>query len=508
MAYEVHLGTNTKMDVGALSRLADPDVRFLVGSDVWTVLEERRRILLERMAQGNTSIYGANTGVGAMKAYRVPRNAAEAFNNRLMRDHAAGFGPLLDRRLARLMMAIRIVELAQGGSGISVTAYRTLSDAYNAGLTPVVPTLGSMGEGDVTLLAHMGYALQGHGRMWRPDGRIVAAGHALKSSGIPKLRLQARDGLALIGSNAYAAALVIEALSVWRRVRHAAVPVAALSFIAWRANPSALLEQVLRLVSPAVAGVGHEIWSWLADTPLTPRDIQDPLSWRCTPHVLGAADQAAQQLAHSVESLVQTPRDNPVVLSTGDVLSNGNFDVTELVLGVDTLRNALVRVIAQQAQRVAKLLNHHYSGLTPGLAHRFGDAGLGLLDFNVSALVTEAQSLAQGPLLQWGEVAAGVEDYGTMVSAASLRLLNLVGVWQTMTATEWVTAARGVEIQKIGVVGPLADIAQMVDPLERHSHLTPHERMHRMEETIARGALPNASFHPSVDTASGGPTPA
>lgn len=486
MTYEGQLETTTHLDVDSLSQLADFTARLVIGSDVWALLKKRRQILLDCMEPGNTPIYGANTGVGAMKTHRVPLDGAGAFNDRLIRDHAAGFGPFLDVRLSRLVMALRIIELAQGGSGISLSAYQTLVDVYNAGLAPAMPSMGSVGEGDITLLAHMARALQGKGKMWSRDGHLVSAHRALKQAGIQKLVPQARDGLALIGSNAYTASLIIEALRRGRQVRDAAVPIAALSWLAWRANPTSLREDVLRRVGPRVAAVGRELWSWIADTPVTPRDIQDPLAWRCAPHVLGAADQATRELETAVEALVQSPRDNPVVLSTGDVVSNGNFDATDLALRIDGLRGALVRVIAQQAQRTAKLLNHHYSGLNPGLAHRFGDAGLGLLDFNVSGLVAEAQLLAQGPLIQWGDVAEGVEDYGSMASVAAMRLLNLMSIWQTLTATEWVVAVRGIEVQHIDVRGTLAHLVQMGSSGKRSS-ASPYESVKRLEKRLADG---------------------
>lgn len=488
MKYEALLQTTTRLDIGSLSRLAESTARFVIGSDVWALLEERRQILLDRMAQGGTPIYGANTGVGAMKTYRLSLDGVGAFNDRLVRDHAAGFGPFVDVRLSRLAMAVRIIELAQGGSGISLPAYQTLVAVYNAGLAPTIPSLGSVGEGDITLLAHMARALQGTGKMWKPDGRLVSADRALKAAGIPKLVLQARDGLALIGSNAWTASLVIEALCLWRSVRDAAVPITSLSWLAWRANPASLQEEVLGRVGPDVAAVGREVWSWMVDTPMTPRDIQDPLAWRCAPHVFGAADQMARELGALVETLVHSPRDNPVVLATGDVVSNGNFDATDLALRIDGLRGALVRVMGQQAQRTAKLLNHHYSGLTPGLAHRFGDAGLSVLDFNVSALMTEAQLLAQGPLMQWGDVAEGIEDYGSLASVAAVRLLKLIRIWQTLTATEWVVAARGIAVQKIGVRGTLSNLAHMGSTSQKLS-ATPYENVQRLEKKIADGGV-------------------
>ncbi len=487
MAYGAELHRDNRMSLDQLIALSDPDAHLTVGQDVWDLIKERRHYLTKHMAI--EAIYGANTGVGSMKTYRPSPHQIGAFNDRLIRDHVAGFGRTLDRRVARLMMAVRIIELAQGGSGISPGAYQALVDAYNAGLTPVVPMQGSLGEGDITLLAHMAYALKGQGKMWRSSGRCINAARALKEAGLTKLRLEARDALALMGSNAYTAAVVIDVLDTWRQVRDAAIPVLALSWVAWRANPNSLKEKALSLVSSFVAQVGREVLAWIADTAPTPRDIQDPLSWRCAPHVMGALDRAAGELKAAVESLVQQPRDNPVILDDTDIVSNGNFDATDLSIRIDAVRNALARVVGQQAQRVTKLLNHHYSGLAPGLAHPYGDAGLGLLEFNVSALMTEVQWLSQGPLMQWGDVAEGVEDYGSLASVSALRLQQLIGLWKTMTATEWITAGHAIRTQNIGVVGPLGACYEYTVYSEGTSAVTPYDRVRRMEKVIATGAI-------------------
>ena len=493
MTFEIDVTKDSHLDARALIGLSDPAARLRIERGIVERLGERREMLLRCLHADGPPIYGASTGVGAMKTYRVPEAAVRGFNRRLVRDHATGFGPLLRSEVARLALGIRIIELAQGGSGISPAVFAVLLAVYNAGLAPVMPALGSVGEADITLLAHLALSVQGKGRVWRADGRIVSAGRALKAAGIVPAKLEMRDGLALIGSNACMAAVVVTDLSDFRRIRDAAVLVTGLSWVAWRANPTALREEVLDLVSPQAAEMGQAIWSWIADTAVDPRDIQDPLSWRSAPHVLGVAEQAARELASAVERMVWAARDNPVVLGGGDVVSNGNFDATDVALRIDGLRGAVLRIMAQQAQRTAKLLNHHYSGLTPGLAAQYGDAGLGLLDFNVSALMVEAQAMAQGPLLQWGEVAEGIEDYGSMASVAAVRLLHLLDLWQTMTATEWAVAARAVRLQDMAVRGTLADYL-----LECPGGTPPYEQVRRLEERIAKGIVSPRGFAPNA----------
>lgn len=472
------LDISSVWSISDLMTLSQPASRMQVSAAVYNRLAIRRQRIEEHLAQAEP-LYGVTTGVGALKTYTIPQADLVGFNHRMVRDHAAGFGDPIDPTLSRLVMAIRLIELAQGGSGISPDTFTYLLECFNEGLVPVMPSQGSVGEADITILAHLGQMVMGQGRVWQ-KGRMVLASQALAQKNREPLTLKARDGLALMGGNSYSLALTVKALHEWRAVHGLATMGVAMSWAAWRANPHALRHDVLAEAGPQVADEANALIQWLQGTSINARAIQDPLSWRCVPQVHGAMREMARRLDVATLHDIYASRDNPLVLDAGDVVSNGNFDVTFLALNIDSLRSALVRVMALLAQRVAKLLNHHYSDLPSGLAPIHGDAGLGLLEFDVSAIMAEAEMLSRGPILQSGVVAEGVEDYGSMAPASAIRLQQMVGYWRRAVAIELTCAMQAIDLQRLTVGGPLTGIVTALDRVQKDL-ATPYERVNGVE---------------------------
>lgn len=482
MGQDIFLDVGVQLDIPVLSALCQKESRLRVSQSLVERLTQRRHIVESYINTPNQSVYGVTTGVGAMKTYQIPSDEIMAFNKRLVRDHAAGLGEPLDPETSRLMMAIRLIELTQGGSGISPETFAFLLSCYNHAIIPVVPQLGSVGEADITILAHMARMVIGEGKVWNGN-KHESTRAVLNRHGLVPITLKARDGLSLIGGNSYTMALAGRTLSRWLDIRRVSLAAVALSWIAWRANLSALRQDVLTAAGPETALVGNEVGRWLIDTSITPRDIQDPLSWRCVPHLYAAMDKVEKQMKEQLIHDIHAARDNPLVLEKGDVVSNGNFDITMLAISLDAARSAIFRVMALLSQRVAKLLTHHYSGLTPGLAHTYGDAGLGLLEFNVSALMAEAEMLARGPLIQMGTVAEGVEDYGGLAPVAARRLTELMNYWEMGIATELVCAVQGIEIQTLPVGPTMRPIVDGIKKLESSDGLaSPYDRVLHVQE--------------------------
>src|ERR1035437_1738360 len=200
--------------------------------------DRARAAIVALLARGD-DLYGVTTGVGALRAYRVPKNNREQYSLSLLRSHACGAGRPLSVHLVRAAMATRANQIGAGGAGVARELLDVLGSALNAGLTPFMRELGSLGTGDLTNLADIGLALLGEGQVWRED-QLIDAGTALADAGLAPGRLGPRDGLAFMSSNAvsigHAALLVVDA----RRLLHAWLSVAALSFEAAAADPIAL----------------------------------------------------------------------------------------------------------------------------------------------------------------------------------------------------------------------------------------------------------------------------
>jgi len=189
--------------------------------------DRAREAVAALLARGD-ELYGVTTGVGALRAYRVPKNRRELYSLQLLRSHACGAGSPLPVTLVRAAMATRANQIGAGGAGVARGLLEAVVAALNAGLTPFTRELGSLGTGDLTNLSDIALALLGEGRVWRGD-ELVDAGSALADAGVPLGRLGPRDGLAFMSSNAvsigHAALLVVDA----QRLLDAWLSVAALS---------------------------------------------------------------------------------------------------------------------------------------------------------------------------------------------------------------------------------------------------------------------------------------
>ncbi|HZU25709.1 MAG TPA: aromatic amino acid lyase, partial [Bryobacteraceae bacterium] len=156
------------------------------------------RAVVERLAAGDDPVYAVNTGVGLLADVRVAPAALEQLQRNVVRSHAAGVGDPLTVPEVRAMMLIRANVLAAGCSGIRPVVAERLCDLLNRGVTPVVPSQGSVGaSGDLAPLAHMALVLIGEGEAWF-GGERLPGGEALRRAGIEPLTLGSKEGISLV----------------------------------------------------------------------------------------------------------------------------------------------------------------------------------------------------------------------------------------------------------------------------------------------------------------------
>ena len=322
------------------------------------------------LARGD-ELYGVTTGVGALRAYRVPEDERERYGLNLLRSHACGAGLILTVPVVRAAMATRANQIGAGGAGVTDELLDTLVGALNAGLTPFTRELGSLGTGDLTNLADVALALLGEGRVWRGDDLIDAA-QGLADAAIEPAHLGPRDGLAFISSNAfsigYAALLVVDA----RRLLDAWLTVAALSFEAAAADPVVLDPRLHsaahRPGQAAVAGRMRELIAGLEQRAREPGPlgIQDPYPFRAQPQVDGTVHDALRALEETVSHELNFAGENALIDPEQEVaLPNGNPHAAPLANAIDGLRTALASSAALIAARVSTLLDSGLTGLPP-----------------------------------------------------------------------------------------------------------------------------------------------
>jgi histidine ammonia-lyase len=442
-----------------------------------------RRVVEDAVASGRT-VYGVTTGFGDLVTVSIaPEDAAQLQVN-LLRSHAVGSGAPLAEEVVRGMVLLLAASLRRGRSGVREAVVALLLALLERGVTPVVPSRGSVGSsGDLAPLAHLGLVLIGEGEATY-GGERLPGGEALARAGLEPLTLQAKEGLALINGTHLMAAVGGLAVRAARRVLDAAVVAVALSLEAFKGSTvpfDARLQDVRP--QPGQARVAARLRELLAGSPVVKSHedcgrVQDPYTLRCAPQVLGAVADALDYVTGALERELNAVTDNPLIFpDEGDVLPGGNFHGQPLSLPLDHLALALCELASFSERRTFALLSPSYAGLPPFLTPRPGlSSGLMIAQYAAAALVNECQVLAHPAGAGSIPTSAGQEDFNSMGALAALKAMTCVQHAAHVVATELVCACQGLEFHRPlrstdALEGALARVRGYVPRLEEDRSL-------------------------------------
>ncbi len=397
----------------------------------WEVVE---RVAAERQ------VYGRTTGVGANRHDEVSAEAAPSHGLRLLRSHAGGVGAQLSADVVRATMAVRLNQLAAGGSGVHPRVLDALERAIGLGALPSLHRVGAIGTGDLTALAELGLTLAGE-RPW-------AVGTA------PPVALDTGDALALMSSNAATigeSALACHDLQLLLRASHA---VTALSFVALGGSPEAYAATVHEArPHPGQVRCAAEMRRLLGlDTsPGLGRRIQDPFGLRAFPQVQGAALDSLVQLEHVLTVELNARAENPLVaVEAGDVFHHAHFHTAHLALASDQARAAIHQVSALSAARLASLTEPAMTGLSPFLAAGPpGSSGLMILEYVAHDALAQVRQAAHPVTLGTAVVSRGLEDHASFSTQAARQATGVVEAFGQVLACELVAAVRALRMQDV-----------------------------------------------------------
>lgn len=419
---------------------------------------ERSRNRVERAASSREPVYGVSTGFGALAGTRVAPLRQPELQLALIRSHAAGVGAPVDAEVVRATMLLRARTLAMGMSGVRPVIAETLLAMLNQNVTPVVPRYGSVGcSGDLAPLAHIGLALVGEGDVIDAEGSCRPAAQAMRTAKVKPVKLETKEGLALInGTDGMLGMLALACADAERLFRTADVT-AAMSAEALlgtdRAFQARLHEvrphpgQVASAANLARLMSGSQI---VASHRHSGHSVQDSYSVRCSPQVAGAARDTLDFARRTAEVELGSTIDNPIVLESGEVESNGNFHGEPLAFAADFLAIAAAEVGSIAERRVDRLLDPHRSqGLPPFLAEEPGvNSGLMVAQYTAAALVAENRRLAAPASVDSVPTSGMQEDHVSMGWGAALKLRTVLDNLTSILAVELCAAARGQEMRQ------------------------------------------------------------
>ena len=398
---EVHGGPLSPADVILVAR---HDARVEVTAEARAAVD-RSRGHVERLAAGDQPAYGVSTGFGALATRHIPAEMRAKLQRSLIRSHAAGSGPEVEREVTRAMMLLRLRTLVSGHAGVRREVVEALAGLLNAGVAPVVPEHGSLGcSGDLAPLSHVALALMGEGQVRDRDGELRDAADALPAAGLAPVELAAKEGLALInGTDGMLGMLVLavfDLAQLWRVADlGAAMSVEALlatdrvfaaELMALRPHPGQQVsaENLRRLLDGSGIVASHR-------TPDCNR-VQDAYSLRCAPQVHGAARDSLNHAEMVASRELASAIDNPIVTTDGRVESNGNFHGAPVAYALDLLAIPVADVASMSERRTDRFLDvDRNQGLPAFLADDPGvDSGHMIAQYTQAGIVSELKRLA------------------------------------------------------------------------------------------------------------------
>jgi histidine ammonia-lyase/tyrosine ammonia-lyase len=343
----------------------------LTVSDALRVRVNRCQDFIERHRQDEDPIYGTTTGFGPLVGYEARPGTIDQGDNVVM-HLTAGHGPDLDRAVVRAAMLIRTWTLAQGRSGASMGLIDHLAAVLATDLYPAIPAVGSLGaSGDLVPLAYLAQALQGRGHAYVHAQRMPAD-QALTVAGLPSVRVGGREALALVNGTSVTTAAAGLAISSLLRSRRVAVLLTALLADVLGCTTAFADPHLLAAFGhPYARCVGAQIAALLDGcVPSPDRPLQEPYSIRCTPQLLGAAEDALVHARHVVGNDLTGISDNPLFFPEDDVVAHGgNFFGQPTAFAAD-LASLVATQMGNLAERQLDLLLDpaRNGGLPPMLA--------------------------------------------------------------------------------------------------------------------------------------------
>jgi histidine ammonia-lyase len=400
------------------------------------------RAVVQDVLAGGEPVYGLTTGVGERKAYLLDPAERQRFNHRLVLNHRIAQGDAAPADVVRGAMLCLANSYAKGVTGVRPELAELIVTLLNEGFAPPVRRLGSLGQGDLGPMADLAHGL------------ITRSGFEVAEN----------EGLALVSSNAFTTAWACLATADAEALLAVFDVAGALDLEAFGANLACLhpvIEQTRPF--PGLAATLHQLRLLLAGSylwqPGAARFLQDPLTFRCIPHIHGAARDALGYARNILHLELNSSQSNPVVVvpaenEPGRIVSVGNFDTGPLAAALDFLRIALAPVVTSANERAVKLLQAPYSGLPAGLAALSGspDDALAELATSGQAITVEARTLAHPVSYELASSVKGegIEDRATMAPLSARRLADMISLCARVVAIELVVAAQAIDLRAPG----------------------------------------------------------
>ncbi|MEM6712924.1 MAG: histidine ammonia-lyase [Pseudomonadota bacterium] len=466
---------------------------------------EAAAALVAKAASGTEAVYGVNTGFGKLANVKIAPEDTALLQRNLILSHCCGVGEPLDVPTTRLMMALKLLSLGRGASGVPLTTIHLLEGMLARHVTPVIPSQGSVGaSGDLAPLAHMAAVLLGEGEVVCGGERLPAA-VALQARGLSPVELGPKEGLALINGTQFSTACAL--VGLWKAFDNAAASVltSCLSTDAIMGSTAPLQDAIHTLRGhPGQIAVAQAQRVLLSGSQIRESHrtgdtrVQDPYCIRCQPQVTGAALDLLHFARKTLEIEANAVTDNPLVLVDDDlIVSGGNFHAEPVGLAADQIAIAISEIGAIAQRRIAMTVDPALSfDLPPFLTPEPGlNSGLMIAEVTTAALMSENKHLANPCTTDSTPTSANQEDHVSMAAHAARRLERMNANLNIILGVEAVSGAQGIHFRapletSLALQEAVKVLRYRVPALEEDRYMKP--TLDEASDLIATGALIDA----------------
>lgn len=453
MKNSIHKISPEKLNFRSIFDILKDGKKIEISEESKELIIKCRLYLDNKMEQHKGPIYGINTGFGALYNKTIGREDLGKLQENLVKSHACGVGDEVPLEIVKLMLFLKAQSLSYGLSGVQLSTVQRLLDFFNNDVVPVVYQLGSLGaSGDLSPLAHMSLPLIGYGEVY-VGGKKIKSEEMLKQFGWEPLKLQSKEGLALLNGTQFMSAYGVYSLLKIFRLSELADIIAAISLDAFDGRIEPFMDRLHQIRNhKGQIQTAQRFRTLLEDSEIIGREkehIQDPYSFRCIPQVHGASKDSINYVASVFSSEINAVTDNPTIFPDEDIIvSGGNFHGQPLALALDNMAIAVAEWGNISERRTYQLL-HGKRGLPPFLVANPGlDSGFMIPQYTAASIVNQNKLLCTPASVDSIESSQGQEDHVSMGANAATKAFKVVENLQRILAIELFNGAQALDFRK------------------------------------------------------------
>ena len=449
----IHSIDSKPLDLNTIHEILSEGKKLQLSASAMTKIDQCRHYLDKKIASISQPIYGINTGFGALHNVKIKGENLQKLQENLVMSHACGTGDEVPQEIVKLMLLLKIQSLSFGHSGVQRDTVTRLVDFYNNDVIPVVYQQGSLGaSGDLAPLAHLSLPLIGMGEVdYR--GERISGEELLLRLGWKKIKLQSKEGLALLNGTQFMTAFGIHCLLKAHKLSYLADLIGAISLEGFdgRAEP---LNHLIHAIRPhkGQEKTAARLREFLLGSELIAQEkqhVQDPYSFRCIPQVHGATKDTIRFVTTTFLTEINAVTDNPNIFVNDDqIISGGNFHGQPLALTLDYLSIAMSELASISERRIYQLVSGHRH-LPPFLVSNPGlNSGFMIPQYTAASIVSQNKQLATPSSVDSIESSDGQEDHVSMGANGATKAKKIIDNVQTVLSIELYTASQAMSFGK------------------------------------------------------------